>query len=170
MILGPILFNKNFYKWLVSLVNLIYIISQMIRPFSVTCNNLNNLLYTLEKESESAVDWSKKNNMITNPYKFQAIIMNKGKDNQITHSLKIYNNETETTKSARLLGIGIDNDPSFNMYIYIYMYIYKRYVLRLPCRCSKPAMQLNAIWRLEKFLENNEKLGIINSFVYFSFN
>ena len=83
---------------------------------------MNNLLYTLEKESESAVDWSKNNNMITNPYKFQAIIMNKRRENQITHSLKIYNNETETTKSAKLLGIGIDNDLSFNIYIYIYMF------------------------------------------------
>ena len=94
--------------------------------------------------------------------------MNKRRENQITHSLKIYNNETETTKSAKLLGIGIDNDLSFNIYIYIYIYV--RYVLKLPCRCSKPAMQQNAIWRLVKFLENNEKLGIINSFVYFNFN
>ena len=56
--------------------------------------------------------------------------MNKRRENQITHSLKIYNNETETTKSAKLLGIGIDNDLSFNIYIYI-------------CSiCSKTAMQM----------------------------
>ena len=46
--------------------------------------------------------------------------MNKRRENQITHSLKIYNNETETTKSAKLLGIGIDNDLSFNIYIYMF--------------------------------------------------
>ena len=58
--------------------------------------------------------------------------MNKRRENQITHSLKIYNNETETTKSAKLLGIGIDNDLSFNIYIYIYI-----------CSiCSKTAMQM----------------------------
>ena len=56
--------------------------------------------------------------------------MNKRRENQITHSLKIYNNEIETTKSAKLLGIGIDNDLSFNIYIYI-------------CSiCSKTAMQM----------------------------
>ena len=56
--------------------------------------------------------------------------MNKRRENQITHSLKIYNNETETTKPAKLLGIGIDNDLSFNIYIYI-------------CSiCSKTAMQM----------------------------
>ena len=58
--------------------------------------------------------------------------MNKRRENQITHSLKIYNNEIETTKSAKLLGIGIDNDLSFNIYIYIYI-----------CSiCSKTAMQM----------------------------
>ena len=44
---------------------------------AVTCKNLNDLLRTLEKESESAVDWFRNNNMIANPDKFQAIIMNK---------------------------------------------------------------------------------------------
>ena len=46
--------------------------------------------------------------MIANPDKFQDIIMNKKKENQ-THKLKTYNNEIETTKSVKLLGIEIDN-------------------------------------------------------------
>ena len=47
--------------------------------------------------------------MIANPDKFQAIIMNIRKENQITHKLKIHNNEIGTTKSVKLLGIEIDN-------------------------------------------------------------
>ena len=45
--------------------------------------------------------------------------MNKSKrrENQIRHKLKIYNNETETTKSVKLLGIEIDNQQSFNQHI-----------------------------------------------------
>ena len=35
--------------------------------------------------------------MIINPDKFQAIVMNKKRENQIIHKLKIYNNEIETT-------------------------------------------------------------------------
>ena len=69
--------------------------------------------------------------MIANPDKFQAIIMNKRRENQITLNLKIYNNEIETPKSVKLLGIEIDNQLSFNQYIS---------KLR-----SKAAMQLNAI-------------------------
>ena len=69
--------------------------------------------------------------MIANPDKFQAIIMNKRRENQITLNLKIYNNEIETPKSVKLLGIEIDNQLSFNQHI-----------SKLH---SKAAMQLNAI-------------------------
>ena len=123
---------------------------------AVTCKNLNDLLRTLEKESESAVDWFRNNNMIANPDKFQAIIMNKRRENQITHTLKIYHNEIEATKSVKLLGIGIDNQLSFNQHI--------------SKLCSKAAMQLNAICRLAKFMGNKEIIAMINSFVYSNFN
>ena len=74
---------------------------------TVTCKNLNDLLRTVEKESESVVDRFRNNNMIANPDKFQAIIVNKRRENQITHKLKICNNEIETTKSVKLQGIQI---------------------------------------------------------------
>ena len=69
--------------------------------------------------------------MIDNPDKFQAIITNKRRENQITHNLKIYSNEIETTKSVKLLGIEIDNQLSLNqrisnlcIYLFIYLLIY----------------------------------------------
>ena len=121
-----------------------------------TCKNLNNLLRTLGKESESAVDWFRNNNMTANPNKFQAIIMNGKRENQITHKFKTYNNEIETTKSVKLLCIEIDNQVSFNQH--------------KSKLCSKAAMQLNAICRLAKFIGNKEKIATINSFVYSNFN
>ena len=62
--------------------------------------------------------------MIDNPDKFEAINMNKKRENQITHKLKIYSNEIETTKSIKLLGIENNNQLSFN--------IYPSCVLKLP--------------------------------------
>ena len=115
---------------------------------AVACKNLNNLLRTLEKESESAVDWFRTNNMIANPDRFHAII-NKRRKNAITHKLKIYNNEIETIKSVKLLDIEIDNQLSFNQHIS------KLY--------SKSAMQLNAICRSAKFMGNKDKIAMINS-------
>ena len=55
--------------------------------------------------------------MIANLDKFQAVTMNKRKQNQITYKLKIYNHETETTKSVKLLGIEINNQLIFNQHI-----------------------------------------------------
>ena len=130
-ILGPILFN-NFINDV-----LLWLTKSYLHNFTddntiaVTCKNLNDLLRTLEKESESAIDWFRNNIMIANPDKFQAIIMNKRRENQIKHKLKIYNNEIKTTKSVKLLSIEIDNQLSFNQHI--------------SKLCFKAALQLNAI-------------------------
>ena len=43
--------------------------------------------------------------------------MNKRRESQITHKLKIYNNKIEVTKSAKLLDIEIDNQLSLNQHI-----------------------------------------------------
>ena len=91
---------------------------------ALTCKNLNDLLPTLEKKSESAVDWFRNNNMTANPDKSQAVIMNKRREIQITHILKTYKNEIQTTKSVKILGIEIDNQLSFNQ---------QSCVLKLPC-------------------------------------
>ena len=41
---------------------------------STASKNMSNLIQTLEKESETAVEWFNQNKMIVNPDKFQAII------------------------------------------------------------------------------------------------
>ena len=90
-ILGPILlkiFMNELFLWLTKSDSINFADDNAI---ALTCKNLNLLLRTLEKESESAVDWFRNNNMIANPDKFQAIIMNKRRESHITHKLKIYN-------------------------------------------------------------------------------
>ena len=127
LILDQILFNNfinDLFLWLTKSD-----LRKMVEDNTivVTCKNLNDLLHTLEKESESAIDLFMNNNkMIADPDKFQAIIMNKRRENQVTHKLKMYNNEIETTKSVKLLAIGIDNQLSFNQHI-------SNCVLKLPC-------------------------------------
>ena len=67
-IVGPILFNvfvNDLLLWLT--------ISDLHNfadnnTITVTCKNLNDLLHTLEKESESAIDWFRNNNMISGYY------------------------------------------------------------------------------------------------------
>ena len=62
-----------------------------------TCNDLTGLCQTLEKKSESTIDWFKNNSMISNIDKFKAIVLSKDATD-VTHKLTIYDNEIETTK------------------------------------------------------------------------
>ena len=51
--------------------------------------------------------------MIANPDQFQAITSSK-KATYVTHKLRIYENEIETTKSVKLLEVEVDFQIKFN--------------------------------------------------------
>ena len=70
--------------------------------------------------------------------------------------MTIDNNDTEYTKSVKLLGITIDDRLRFDQHI--------------SNLCSKAAMQLNALGRLQKYMGKPEKVAIVNSFIYANFN
>ena len=93
--------------------------------------------------------------MMVNADKFQAITLNK-KESEAKYRLTIDNNDIESTKSVKLLGITIDDRLRFDQHI--------------SNLCSKAAMQLNALGRLQKYMENSEKVAIANSFIYANFN
>ena len=44
---------------------------------SIASKNMSNLIQTLEKRSEAAVEWLNQNKMIINPNKFQAMLLEK---------------------------------------------------------------------------------------------
>ena len=116
-ILGPILFKvfiNDLFLWLKKsdLHNF-----EDDNTIAVTCNNLTSLGQTLEKESESVTDWFKNNSMIADPGKVQAIILSKNATD-VTHKLRIYDNEMKTTKSVMLLGVEIDYQIKFNEHIF----------------------------------------------------
>ena len=148
-ILGPILFN-------IFLSDLFLCIKKSDlhnfaddNTITATCNTLTGLLKTLEQESESAVSWFKQNGIIVNADKFQAIILNK-KEGEAKYKLTIDNNDIESTKSVKELGITIDDRLRFDKHI--------------SNLCSKAAMQLNALGRLQKYMGKPEKVAIVNSF------
>ena len=104
----------------------------------------------MEAEGELSVGWFRKNEMVVNSDKFQAIILNR-KEAKATHKLIIDDQEIKTTNSIKLLDINIDNQLRFNKHISIL--------------CSKAAMQLNALSRLQKYMGKSEKEAIIKSFI-----
>ena len=74
-ILGPILFNIfiNYLLYWISNSALLNFADD--NTISVTDNTIEELISTLEKESQAATDWFVSNEMIVNPDKFQAIVV-----------------------------------------------------------------------------------------------
>ena len=93
--------------------------------------------------------------MIANPDRFQAIILSKNATD-VTHKLRIHDNEIETTKSVKLLAAEIGYQIKFNEHV--------------SMLCSKAVMQLNALYKLQKYMGKTEKNAIINNFIYSNFN
>ena len=94
--------------------------------------------------------------MIVNPEKFQAIIFNRRPGDENTYTLKFYNKEIQTSSEVILLGIEIDNNLNFNKHIHELT--------------KKAAGQLNFLSRQQRFLNQDAKKVVIESFVLANFN
>ena len=76
-ILGPLLFNifiNDLYLWITKTDLLNFADDNTITAAERT---IENLLSTLETESQAAIEWFKLNQMIVSPEKFQAIVVKK---------------------------------------------------------------------------------------------
>ena len=64
---------------------------------------------TLERESQTATDWLKENNMIVDADKFQVITLKRNSDMYNQYTLNIHGNQVTSEKSVKLIGINIDD-------------------------------------------------------------
>ena len=74
----------------------------------------------------------------------------------IQEKFQIDNNEIESENSVTFLGITIDDRLSFDDHI--------------SKLCNKASMQINAILRLKKYMNQKEFEVVLNSFMYSNFN
>ena len=93
--------------------------------------------------------------MMIYPGKFQAIITDKEKKYHTNETLKIGDKVIKASSSVRLLGVQIDDQLNFNLHI--------------TNVCRSAANQLNALIRLKRFLDFEEKKTLINSYFYSDF-
>ena len=77
---------------------------------------VSKLIETLESESNMAIDWFSKNEMIINPDKFQAIILDKTKSNLTNIPFTIDNQTIKSVPSLELLGVHLDDKLNFNLH------------------------------------------------------
>ena len=80
-------------------------------------NTIENLIFTLEQNSQAAIDWFKINEMIVNPDKFQVIVIKKNCRMKDSSALNINNLTIDSENCVKLLGIEIDNTLSFDKHI-----------------------------------------------------
>ena len=147
-ILAPILFNIFLNELLEVLKNSDIYNFADDKTISVASKKRDTLLETLKNESESEVNWFRNNNIIVNTNKFQLMLLQE--------KLQIDSNEIKSKNSVTLLGITIDNRLSFDDHI--------------SKLCNKASMQLNAIFRLKKYMTQKELEVVLNGFIDSSFS
>lgn len=94
-------------------------------------------LETLEKEIQIAIDWFEKNEMVVNPDKFHAVVVERNSNMNGQYTLDIDANGVTLDKSVKLLSIQTDHELSFDTHIF--------------SLCRKPSNRLNIINRLQRY-------------------
>ena len=136
-IVGPILFNcffNGFFYFIEKASIHNFADDNTLSMFEETIQNLTALLQT---ESNTAIEWFQNNNMMVNPGKFQAIIIDKRKKCHTNETLKIGDKIIKASSSVKLLGVQTDNQLNFNVHI--------------SNICRSAANQFNALIRLKRF-------------------
>ena len=154
-ILGPILFNIfiNDLNYHIQKASLHGFADD--HTISAKSKRLEDLKDILCKDSNKAIEWLDENSMIANPSKFQAIVFSKTR-NFIETEFKIKDKVIKSEESVRLLGITIDYKLKFNTHI--------------SDVCIRAGGQLNALYRLKRYLTKDSKKLSINSFIMSNFN
>ena len=155
-ILGPILFNLFINDLIFSIEKVDIINYADDNTISAHAKSIPELIKLLENESEIAINWFRSNEMIVNPDKFQAIIINRNKKDDKEYTLNFDNKIVKTSKEVTLLGIDIDNNLNFNKHIHDLI--------------ARAAGQLNYLCRNRKFLNQNARKILVESFILSNFN
>ena len=155
-ILGPVFFN-------LSIKDIFFFIEKASmhnfsddNTLSAWGETVSKLIDTLESESNIAIDWFTKNEMIINPDKFQAIVLDKKKSNLTNIPLTIDHQTIKSAPLVELLAIHLDDKLNFNLHI--------------SNICRSTANQLNALIRLKSYLSFNAKRVLVNSYIIYNFN
>ena len=103
-VLGPILLNLYINDLLLYIKKATlhnYADDNTLTAFS---NSVPNLVRILEQESNVAIDWLERNQMIANPDKFHAVLVTKSRDDTTGKKLMIQGKQIQSENAVRLLG------------------------------------------------------------------
>ena len=150
-ILGPLLFNifinDMFYFIKATKIanyaddNTVYTVDK----------NIQNLLQTLENETNLILDWFRKNEMKPNDDKCHLIVCNQEK-----LFVTLGNESIDSTDTVELLGITIDKNLNFTEHV--------------SDLCKRGNQKLHALARISKYLKEDKSILIMKTFIRSQFN
>ena len=117
-------------------------------------NDIEIVKSVLQNETSSAIKWFKDNNMEANSSKFQAMVMSRNVNCQISFII----NGVEIPSSDHIKLLGVDFDKKLNFDIHI------------TNLCKKAGRRLNAMSRLSNSLCIDSMTKIFDAFIKSSFN
>ena len=153
-VLGPLLFNI--------FVNDLYLVDMYsdIANFAddnnlyTQHNDVNTLKVTIERDSETAISWFRDNYFDVNSDKFQGMVMDKS--GKIDISLSIDGNTLTSSSHIDVLGVTLDSKLRFDIHI--------------NQICNKVARQINALRRVSKYLNEDNRIATYRAFISSNFN
>ena len=117
-------------------------------------DNLDQVKSALVEQSRNAIEWFNFNLMEANPGKFQLMFMHRSKT--ISDTIEVNGTNIQSEPCVKLLGVHIDSNLNFDTHV--------KHI------CKKSSAQLNALFRISKYLDSASKLSIIRSFIRSNFN
>ena len=124
---------------------------------SAAAESLQSLVNELEHQAKKAIDCLQMNQMTANPEKFKAIVLKRLNVNETLNiNLQINDIKITTSSEVDLLGVTTDSKLTFDSYI--------RNI------CKKASRQLNALFRLKRYLLPYQRKVLTKSFVLANFN
>ena len=89
----------------------------ILHTLSAFAPTVSRLIIVLESESEVVFDWFKKNKMVVNQDKFQAIILDKRESNHTNERITVDNQQIKVVSSVKPLGLQLEDKLNFNLHI-----------------------------------------------------